>query len=373
MGTSARDRYIVKSIVHAAQVLRAFPSPREALQLRDVVQRTRLTKGMCFRILYTLHECGLIEKIGPNAYRSRLNSVAATKYRIGYAAQGQDTSFAKEVDRSLRQAADHNEALELLAVDNRYDSETALRNAEYLVSEHVDLVIEFQTDHAVAPVIASKYLRAHIPMIAVDIPHPGATYFGANNYEAGLIAGRHLAKWVKRHWGGDVEELILLEIRRAGQFVQMRLQGAASGFKETLRPLPEPQIVRLDGDGQFRTSFEVLRKHIRERLSGRAVIAAANDPSALGALRAFEEAGQADRCWVVGQNAEPDVREAMREPQTRLIGSVDYFPERYGPALLRLAIDILRGKSVPPAVFIQHRMITPENVDRYYPGDNLHV
>jgi len=131
MGTSARDRYIVKSIVHAAQVLRAFPSPREALQLRDVVQRTRLTKGMCFRILYTLHECGLIEKIGPNAYRSRLNSVAATKYRIGYAAQGQDTSFAKEVDRSLRQAADHNEALELLAVDNRYDSETALRRSNY--------------------------------------------------------------------------------------------------------------------------------------------------------------------------------------------------------------------------------------------------
>jgi len=26
-------------------------------------------------------------------------------------------------------------------------------------------------------------------MIAIDIPHPGATYYGANNYEAGLIAG----------------------------------------------------------------------------------------------------------------------------------------------------------------------------------------
>ena len=39
-----------------------------------------------------------------------------------------------------------------------------------------------------APAIASKYFEAKLPMIAIDIPHPGATYFGANNYEAGLIA-----------------------------------------------------------------------------------------------------------------------------------------------------------------------------------------
>jgi IclR helix-turn-helix domain len=30
-------------------------------------------------------------------------------------------------------------------------------------------------------------LLAGIPMIAIDIPHPGATYYGAHNYEAGLI------------------------------------------------------------------------------------------------------------------------------------------------------------------------------------------
>jgi ABC-type sugar transport system substrate-binding protein len=37
--------------------------------------------------------------------------------------------------------------------------------------------------------------EARIPMIAIDIPHPGATYFGANNYGAGLLAGR----LVRRH------------------------------------------------------------------------------------------------------------------------------------------------------------------------------
>ncbi len=63
-------------------------------------------------------------------------------------------------------------------------------------------MIEFQTDESVAPVIASKYLEAKIPMIAIDVPHPGATYFGANNYEAGLLAGRYLGKWANARWGG---------------------------------------------------------------------------------------------------------------------------------------------------------------------------
>ena len=75
-------------------------------------------------------------------------------------------------------------------VDNRYQPKIALRSADYLVREQVDLVIEFQTDELIAPAIASKYLEANIPFIAIDIPHPGATYFGANNYQAGLMAGQ---------------------------------------------------------------------------------------------------------------------------------------------------------------------------------------
>ena len=105
----------------------------------------------------------------------------------------------------------------------------ALRNAEQLVRERVDLVIEFQTDEAIAPAIASKYLEAGIPLIAIDIPHPGATYFGANNYQAGLMAGRHLGHWAKARWNGQVEEVLLIELARAGSLVQARMSGLRAG------------------------------------------------------------------------------------------------------------------------------------------------
>ena len=367
---SNHSRYLIKSLVHASEVLAAFRSEGEVLRLRDVVARTAFNKGMCFRLLYTLHSCGFLEKVGENQYRAVSEIRPNRKYRIGYAAQGQDSSSPREVAASLTRAAE-SAHVELVVVDNRYNAKTAVRNADQLIREEVDLAIEFQADEAVAPAITRKFMEAGIPMIAIDIPHPGATYFGANNYEAGLIGGRHLGRWANKHWEGAVEEIIMVEIPRSGSVPQARIRGMVAGIHETLRQGDQARITHLDGDGQFRTTLEVVRRHIRTTKAKRILVGAATDPSALGAVRAFQEAGRAGECAVVGHNAEPDGRAELREPRTRLIGSVGYFPEKYGQGIIRLALDLLAQKATPPAIFIRHQLITPDNVDHFYPNDTL--
>ena len=64
-------------------------------------------------------------------------------------------------------------------------------------------------------------------------------------------------------------------------------------------------------------------------------------------------------------------RAEIRRQDTRLIGSVGYFPEKYGDGLTRLALDILMKKPVPPAVFVKHTLVTSRNVGRFYPNDAL--
>jgi ribose transport system substrate-binding protein len=368
--TSNHNRYLVKSLVHASRVLEAFQSAGDVLRLRDVVTRTGYNKGMCFRLLYTLHQCGFLDKVGENHYRLASEVRRRRLYRIGYAAQGQDTSFDREVRTGLVRAAER-EHVELIVVDNRYQPKIALRSADYLIKEQVDLVIEFQTDEGIAPAIASKYLQANIPFIAIDIPHPGATYFGANNYQAGLMAGHYLGRWAKKQWNGEADEILLLELSRAGSLPKARMRGILAGIGEVMRIPDRCRTVSVDGDGQFQTSLERVRKHLRETKSKRMLVGAANDPSALGALRAFEEAGRAHDCAIVGQNAELEARAELRSSKTRLIASVAYFPEKYGDGLLRLALDILGRKAVPPAVFTSHQIITTENVDHFYPNDSL--
>jgi ribose transport system substrate-binding protein len=371
MPKSERDSYIVRSVVHAAQILGVFESSAELLRLRDVVQRTGFGKGMCFRLLHTLSHCGLLEKVDATQYRLISEIRRKRRYRIGYAGQGQDSSFPREVYSGL-QAAAEPEDIDLIVVNNRYQPRVALRNAEHLIRERVDLVIEFQTDEAVAPAIASKYLEANTPFIAIDIPHPGGTYFGANNYQAGLLAGRCLGQWARTHWSGRVDEVVLLELARAGSLVHARMSGVQAGLKETLHEAVDLcPVTVIDGDGQFKTSLEKVRRHLRESRARHVVVGAANDPSALGAARAFQEAGRGTACAIVGQNAEPDARAELREERTPLIGSVAFFPERYGNGIIKLALDILAHRRTPPAVFTRHQLITRENVDHVYANDAL--
>ena len=132
------------------------------------------------------------------------------------------------------------------------------------------------------------------------------------------------------------------------------------------------KVTYLDGDGNLGPSFEAVRGHLRASHSRRILVGGVNDPSALGALRAFQEAGRTDCCAIMGQNASPEGRAELREPKTRLVGSVAYFPERYGDELIRLSLDILNQRQVAPAVFVEHKLITPKTVDHYYPNDALH-
>src|SRR5215467_12699598 len=254
MTPETRDPYLVKSVMHSAQLLRAFRISGEALPLREISKRSNLPKSMAFRLLYTLEKCGMVEKVGENLYQSCLRPFKQKMYRFGYASQGTEYGFTQEVSASLQRAA-AAEGIELIVVDNQYNAKIAQRNADLLVREKVDLVIEFQTDEEIAPIVAAKYRNANIPLVAIEIPHPGATYYGANNYEAGLIGGRHVGRWVKRRWEAEAEEILILELHRAGNLPRMRLTGMLVGMKEVLPGLSHARLTALDGDGCFQESL----------------------------------------------------------------------------------------------------------------------
>lgn len=365
-----RDRYFIQSVAHAADVLRAFVSPREVLGLKDIVARTGHSRNTAFRLLYTLEKAGLIEKIGANEYRTTLHPHKMRKFKIGYAAQGTDSSFSTQVTLSLKRAADRLESVGLPTPDNRYNPRIAVRNADMFIKERCDLVIEFQTNEDIAPVISAKCREAGIPMIAVEIPHPGAVYFGANNSEAGLIGGRALGRWAQQHSNGEVDSNLLLELPRAGDVPRARITGILVGIREVLPHLVSCPVVYLDGDGCFEPSWKAVRKFLQKAPRQRILVSGINDASTLGALRAFEEYGRLEDCVVAGQNASPEGRDELRR-SSRFIASVAYFPEKYGTNLIKLALDILQFKPTPPAVFVRHQLLTPHNVDDSYPNDRL--
>jgi len=347
--------------------MQAFNFPEEVVTLSQLVERTGLSKTTCFRLSQSLVKGGLIERVGKGAYRSQIRPLMRSSFKLGFAAQTTDSEFSRDVSQSIQRVA-AREHIQLIAVDNRYSPKTALRNADLLIKEGVNLVLEFQTYEHVAPIISSKFVEANIPVVAIEIPHPGAVYFGADNYRAGLIGGQALGRWAKENWNGEVEALLLLELPIAGPLPQLRISGAVAGLSEALPGIDPRSMVHLNGRGEFEHSLNVVRRYLRQTPPKRTLVAAVNDPSALGALRAFEEAGRSHLCAVMGQNAIREAREELRRPGTRLIGSVAYFPERYGEELIPLALAILQKKQAPSSVFVKHQLITPRNVGLIYPA-----
>jgi ribose transport system substrate-binding protein len=364
----AKPRYQLETVARACSVLRVFSNDEETLSLADIVGRTGLEKTIAFRIVRTLEEQSFLRKVSGRRYSTNVQLRGSRRFRIGYAGQTSDSPFATAVEESLRRSAARSQ-VDLIVFDNRYSEKVALRCAKQLIAERVDLAIEFQTHQKISPLISSMFQAAQIPMISVDIPHPGAIFYGVDNYSAGLAAGRALVKWCKNHWHGQADELLLLELEIAGSLPYLRMSGVEAAVRQTI---PAIKVVRMETRGEFARTLVSVRNRLRStRAAAKTLIAGVNDPSVFGALRAFEEAGRLESCAAMGLGAIPEARSELRRPGRRLIGSIAFFPERYGDDLIQLAMDILQKRNVPPAVFAKHELLTRENVDSFYPGDSV--
>jgi ribose transport system substrate-binding protein len=280
-------------------------------------------------------------------------------YRIGFANLTERMPFALQVRLGLEQAAAAQKNVELLIRDNDLDRRRALDNVDWFITQHVDLVIEYQIDAEAGNIIMDRFRQANLPVIAVDIPLPGAIFFGADNYRAGYLAGEGLGRWVQTHWGGAFDLLICLVDVRAGTTPAARLQGGRDGLESVLGPLPNERVMMLacptlmhEAEAMMREQLVALPK------TARIAMIAHNDDAALGALTAFERAGRLAQVAAVGQNADRLGRAALQRPGFPFVGSTSYVPESYGSRLIELALKILRGEPAPPAVYLEHTFVS---------------
>ena len=119
----------VQAVLRACSILRAFRYNSELLRLRDLVERTGLSKTTVYRLLQTLEQGGLVERADRYAYRVLLSPHRKAELRIGYAAQTTAGTFARLVNDSLMRAS-MEAGVDLVMVDNRHSASVALREGK---------------------------------------------------------------------------------------------------------------------------------------------------------------------------------------------------------------------------------------------------
>lgn len=296
---------------------------------------------------------------------------AQDSYTIGFANLTEDVAFTQLVREGIEAAAAEAGNIELILADNQLDGATALANAENFLTQGVDGVIEFQTDAAFGNVIMSRFRAEGVPVIAIDIPMPGATFFGADNYFAGELAGGALAEWVNENWDGSADYLLVLELPQSGPVPAARMQGMEDSIQAGLEtPIADENIFRLDSKNTQEESFAVVSDTLANIPEGSKVLGVSiNDGSGLGIIAAFETAGRGDEIMVVGQNADPDGQAEIVKENSRYLGATAYFPENYGAKLIPTMIDLLECRPVDPSVFVDHEFISADNICDFYAED----
>lgn len=360
------SKYFIEVVAKALDVLDTFRRPEDELTLSEIAKRATLSPSYAFRLLYTLEQKGWVRRVSGTKKYHRVNRTQ--RWRVGFAMQSGKLAFSRDVLWGLEEAAERH-GVQLIVADNQYSEAAALENAEMFVRQGVDFVIEFQVNERIAPVIAHVLAEARIPCLAIDIPQPGAVFFGADNYRAGLMAGRALGEYARDRWGGRADKVLLLELPLAGPVPQARMTGAVNGIREVIGPVPEGDVVHLDCRGNDEDSHAVTLNFLKTLSPPtRVLVAAINDPAAVGALRAIREAGRTrETAVVVGQDATREARAEMSRPESCLLGSVGYLPEKYGEQIIPLVLKILGGEAVPPTAHIEHHLITRENAAAFYP------
>jgi ribose transport system substrate-binding protein len=368
--------YLIPILSKALDVIEQLEQNHAPVTLEDVYQKTQISKTSVYRILKTLVHRGYVAQSQDGQYRlvSR-----PRRLRFGFATLSGDMPFPVAVTQSVVAAAAAS-GVELIVLDNHYDPDIAIQNAEELVAKQVDLVLEYQVEEAVAPRVAHIFKKAGIPLVAIDIPHPNATYFGVDNFESGYEAGALLAQHALVKWKEKVDWVLGVGFAEAGSFVQSRIYGAFDGIRERISSIPPERFVHIEGRGMREPSQHAMARFLTDhhRKGERILIATATDSSALGILDAARQQGIEADIAIASQDCIPEALDEMRSGKSAIIGSVSHEVEHYGPRLIQLGISLMRGYTVPPYNYVRHRVVTPDTLgveqassQAYLPGQTV--
>ncbi len=366
MTADVESRYFVEAAAKLLDVLESFSSQDEELSITDVARRTNLTYSSAFRLLYTLEKRGYIMRTrGKKRYNL---APARRRFRIGYAGL-QGTRFQREVSWSIAAAASKMEVVLVSRTNDEYNASKAIANADRLLAEKIDFLIEYQFNQTASQVIAVKCHEAGVPCVSINFAQSGAYYYGGNNYATGVMAAEFMAQFARVHWKGRLKKCIVLTTKGLPSTQETRIAGLRDSLRKGLHMRNCDLVISppaMDAREGYSVTSQLLR-HLGTRMQRLGIIAI-TDSLGIGAERSIREAGLEDQAVIVGNGGARDARRLIRA-RSAFRASVAFFPDLYGEQILSIALQVLRGAKVPLATYTNHVVLTSDNLPEYYPTE----
>jgi len=299
---------------------------------------------------------------------------ASQDWQIGWSNPWAALEFSTLLENSTIATAEAAGASVVGNCDIEFDPAKALACTETVLQLNPDGVIFPNWQSAAAESSMALYNEARVPVINMDVYHPNAIFFGADNFTSGAISGINAGLHAKATWNCEDVWILLGENLTAGEAPDLRLVGFQQGI-QAVCDIPDDRVVRIPVDGSTEQGLQATLDWLTGNPDAlHPLVASLDDVVTVPMSRALEQAGRDG--IASGQGGELNAIERLYEgpvEQTKFLGTTAYFPEFYGDFAVAALIDILEGKSVPQEIHISHVYLDRDNVSDFYLEDGTFV
>jgi ribose transport system substrate-binding protein len=243
------------------------------------------------------------------------------------------------------------------------DREAQISVVENIITRGVDGIVLAPLDDTALRRPVDEAMQNGIPVVIFDSGLQGdnyISYVATDNFKAGQLAGQYMAKLLDGK--GNVEVLRYAE----GSDSTTKRE---DGFLDAIQAFADIEIVTSNQYGGVTTESALqAAENLLSRFGGNEGnlqidgIFCATEPTALGILRALQNAGFAGKIKFVGFDSSEKMIDALRAGE--LSGFVVQNPMKIGYLGVKTLVEHIRGRQVPRRIDTGSVFVTMENIDQ---------
>ena len=261
---------------------------------------------------------------------------------IGYSAMSFKNPFFVVIKENLEDAA-RAAGYELIANDADSDVSKQANHIDEFISKGVSAIVLNPTDKLAIGEAIKKANEAGIPVFTCDLQCTAegveiAGHIGTDNYQGGTLAGEAMLEIL----GDQGGEVLVLDYKQANSCV-LRVDG----FMDVINKHNEGEqgkitiVAEVNGGGDedigYKATTDILIAN--PNITG---IFAINDPSALGAWKAIDEANKVEQITIVGFDGAKAGKQAILEG--KIYADPIQYPVRMGREIMAKILAYQNGE-----------------------------
>ena len=267
--------------------------------------------------------------------------------KVGFLYSVSSTSDAKTLGHSIERAISTGSQYTLIEAGVSDERQNILSRVQAMMAEHIDYLILYITNYETGHYITSRFSRKRIITISIDIALPNSTFFGVDNYHAGVFAGQHLLPYVSSQWNGKVDKIIVFGVQTAGPLAKQRISGIIDKLRN-VTTIDDSHVVQFDFEMLRKMPGDQIARIVAPNLGKRNICISFNEKTTFLMDSMVPYLPYPENIIIIGHNYNDRIKSLMHAPGSRLLGCVHYHPEEYGEQLLDLIRSYEQLNTIPP-------------------------